>query len=265
MLFNLEITITGICAFVADDRGAGPVCVVMPSTDIDRNSLDDEFLCPHVSYIEQGYGFLSTKTPLKRYRVSFHITERGTVNPPITSIQAADINTVGLLDIAKSGINNITDQAMVSGKPPETVATQVILRKGSVGFTSDGRSWDFNPAGQGVLAAHEVIVKINGLESAEAILTPFDAGQSTTINLKPPEGISTVALKIVNTCARKVAPQQEAKRDRDFKWYYELLDQNHPGPISLGNGDLLIPRMVSMQFIGGNNCFPSLLPDARIG
>jgi hypothetical protein len=265
MSFDLEITISGICAFVENSNGQGPVCVVMPSVDTDRNAVDDEPLCPHVSYIEQGFGFSTTKTYLKRQRVSFKLEEDGSyTNADITSIRVATQDIVGLLDIVNTRVNNKTNKDVValSVAPPAPVMNQVVLTKGSVSFTYDGSRWDFNPQGPGVLAAHEVVILVSRLKSAHAILEPFDGGSSTVVSLSPPTGTETVALKIVNTCARSVYPLGEARRDRDYKWYYELLEDYQS--ISLGNEDLAIPRLVSFPLIGGNNCFPSHLSPAPI-
>ena len=88
MSFNLKIIITGICAFVENDNGEGPVCVVMPSLS-GRKASDDEPLCPHYSYIEQGTGSSAIQTPLERQRVWLVLEEDDIFdNRDIVSVQA---------------------------------------------------------------------------------------------------------------------------------------------------------------------------------
>jgi hypothetical protein len=272
MDFDLEITFTGICAFVenADPRAEPRVCVVMPSTNIggERNARDDEPLCSHDSYIEQGFGFASVKTPLKGQRVTFDyqmgVSSPG--NPPLPSLPIATYNSVGLINVEDSGVLNKTDPSMVyiSRPPSEPVAAQALLSNGYLSLTPEGNRWAIDPTDpNGVRVAHELTVTLKGLERAAAILSSFDGSQTRRVDLRPPTGVPTTALRIVNTCGRSTySSGKRAYRDRDFKWYYEFLKD--PDTISLGNGDLPIPRFVFGALIGGNNCFPSRLQPASI-
>jgi hypothetical protein len=257
-MFDLKVTITGICAFVENVLATGHrVCVVMPSTDIDRNAADDEPLCPHDSYLEQGLA----RMPLRGNRVSFDIQEVSP-NPVLTSpLPTATSAAVGLIDFVASGTSSSPNPAMVSltSVPPPPVMAQIILDKGYISFVPEGRDWQFKPAGPNLKVAHEVIVTLTQLQSAAVVLSPFNGSRPTKIDLTPPAGVLTVALRIVNTCLRRVSSSGDPSRDRDFKWYYELVLPI----ISITNDDLLIPR-TPFQLIGGNNCFPTRLGVAVI-
>jgi len=256
-MFDLKITITGICAFVENSLPTGPrVCVVMPSTDCDRNAADDEPLCPHESYIEQGLG----RMPLRGHRIRFDVVELGPPNPTINlPLPIATSTDVGLINLIDSGVQNPPDPSVVLAAPPAPVMAQLILDKGSVVAVPEGRHWFFDPTGPRVQVAHEMVITLNQLGGAAIILQPFNGSRSTTLDLTPPAGIPTVALRIVNTCRRGTSFKR-ARRDRDFKWYYELLVQ--PSSITTSE-DLPIPR-VDFDMIGGNNCFPTRLGTAPI-
>lgn len=257
MTFNLEITITGICGFVENSKGTIPrVCVVMPS-DVNRSAHDDEPLCPHECYIEQGYGFARTKTSILGQRVDFVVG--GQSDPPI-KLPIATNDDIGIISVADSGIKDPVNPGVVSMPPRETlVKAQVLLNYGIVDVMEAGGHWAIMEGDQnGVRVAHELRVTLRGLDSAILWLYPFTREQPTAVNFTPPAGISTVALRIVNTCVRKTyLPRRESLRDRDFKWYYQLLTQPLGG--SLGNKDLPIPRFLRGSLIGGNNCFPGHL------
>lgn len=272
MAFDLELTVTGICAFVQNEITSGRhrVCLAMPSTDIEKNALDDEPLCPHECYIEQGYGFARTKTSIKEQRVTFEYRELDPeANPPLDRLPIATYDDPGLLNLIDTGVDNRTDPSMVSfSRPPSLpVMSQIFLDKGWIDLSDDEGHWAIAPNDpRGVRAAHEVIITLRGLETARAVLQPFNYYLSTYIDLTPSAEISKVALRIVNTCERSVYPRSTSyptrspRRDRDFKWYYELLKD--PGSIIEGNKDLQIPRYMSPQLIGGNNCFPARLEPA---
>ncbi len=261
-MFDLKITITGICAFVENSRGTGPrVLVLMPSTDVDRNAADDEPLCPHESYIELGL----TRFPLKGYRVSF-VQEGGLQNLPIPlPLPIATPENVGLINFEDSGYPGVPDPDMVSSAPKAPVVAQLELEKGSIGFVPARNKWHLNPARPDVQVAHEVVVTLSQLDKAKVLLKSFNGSGSMEMDLTPAStAIQTVSLKIVNTCKRITAPVGNPRRDRDFKWYYELIASSAnkaSSPDSRAastSDDLPIPR-TDFPLIGGNNCFPTRL------
>ena len=230
----------------------------MPGTDVDRNAADDEPLCPHESYLEQGL----TRFPLRGYRVSFSVQEEeGSQNLPLPlPLPVATSDNVGLINFKDLGFPGDPDPDMVSvtSAPKAPVVAQIELENGSLSFVPEGRKWNLNPAKPDVAVAHEVVVTLAQLKSATMTLKPFNGAQST-VDLTPTTATS-VELKIVNTCKRSISPVKDPHRDRDFKWYYELLSP----PAGILSDDLLIPR-TGVSLIGGNNCFPTRLGVAQIG
>jgi len=267
MGFELRVTIAGICAFVENKNEVGPrVCVVMPSADSYRNALDDEVLCPHESYIEQGFAF--GRTYLTKQRVKF-IVGGGDNKPIELPLKTATKDKTGLIDLKCSPIFSTlpdTDPSIVytSKQPAQIVMAQILLEKGSITFPQQNYFWDFCPNSErpGFLPAHEVVVTLAGLDCAKIVLEPFSGYGSFTIDVTPRLGISKVDLRIVNTCEKLNYPFKEPYRDRDFKWYYELVSNS--GDALKKNGDLPIPRFKIPQLIGGNNCFPARLEPAPI-
>jgi hypothetical protein len=263
MAFDLEITFTGICGFVsnsnADLSKIPRVCVVMPSTDVGRNAIDGEPLCPHECYIEQGYGFAITKTSLKVKRLKFQS------DPAPIDLPTAKKDTPGLIDVSQSsGYSIQIDPSVVSKAPPDHVMSQIWINAGTPEVKAAQSHWVIDPApaaSAGVRVAHELKLTLASLTDAHALLSPFDESQVMDINLTPPTGVSTVALRIVNTCVRGTSFQYDAFRDRDFKWYYELMKIQSGLDLSL---DLNIPRS-RRDFIGGNNCFPAFLGSVPMG
>src|SRR5215208_2068902 len=161
MAFNLEITLTGICAFVKHTHPEGQrFCVVMPSTETDRNAVDDEPLCPHECSVEQGYGFALVKVPLVRKRLVFNDFPKEN-NPALTALPTATHDRLGLIDITDSGFNHNTNPAVVSENPPDYVMAQVFLERGYPYMIPADSLWTLNPNNPISLhVAHEVKIEL---------------------------------------------------------------------------------------------------------
>ncbi|MDP9121221.1 MAG: hypothetical protein M3O15_07615 [Acidobacteriota bacterium] len=256
-MFNLKITITGVCAFVPlKNENDYKYCVVMPSTDTDRLAVDGEPLCPHESFIEQGFGFDVARRSLARLRLWFE------TDPPNgdLSLAAATNNTPGLAYIrdAYASAGSTASEIVSRDKtPPPHIRTQVFLRDGEPDYRLHD-DWYFEYKASTFKLAHQVAIYLNNLDTARAVLQPLSSSGNadrTYIDLTPDDG-RTVRLLIVNTCARGGGlPAKQSKIDRDFKWYYELLKDRPPE----SDADLPVPRRESAEFIRGSNCIPSLL------
>src|SRR5437588_49073 len=103
MAFDLELTFTGIAAFIPNpyysdgDEYEVPVYVIMPGVEGAKDALDDEPLCPHNSYIEPGVMGLA-RTSLKGTIVSFDLDYGGTTpNYQYTELPKELINLGTLL------------------------------------------------------------------------------------------------------------------------------------------------------------------------
>jgi|SRR5579864_3493894 len=265
MSFDLEVRITGICAFVPNDdtaAGAYKWCVVMPGGDAARFALDDELLCPHTSWIEPLDDSVALpKTSLRGMRVRFKVkAKKPTGGSKVKGPQAAGPELADLRDVCGGYLN--LDPAIFSFPPRWDIMTQVLLREGDLSDYSTGTVWDIDYLSGGKATqkdlTHEVILTIKQLDDAKLLLEPYTGGQ-TAISLVPLSAGKKARVRLSNTCkeAEPNAAGEQALRDRDFKWYYELMDEGTRKKIKeeIGFSELPFPRY-KVHLIGGQNCFP---------
>jgi hypothetical protein len=275
--FTLSITFSGICAFIpiAKATARKRTFVVMPGLEGAGNALDDEPLCPHDCYLRSPRRYLYdeiSQIPLRGKRVSFvleHATEPDESQLPDEAIDMQSL--FGKYCILNPGIFRRR-----SPPRPSFVMTQVILPKGKFGRVTNP-SWSIEAIVGGggtpvvgAALAHEVIFTVNNLTKAILRLEELDGSQLTlegspqTHELRLYAKKKQVDLRIENTCKdlELLGPGQQPRRDRDFKWYYELLDEDIKKTIrdKLGNSDLPIPRSAGYHVAGDHDCFP-----ARVG
>lgn len=274
MPFDLTLSFTGIAAFV--QLTEEPICVVMPGLDGPKDALDGEALCPHTSYLDQpddederdcnnAAGVDFKRTPLKGQIVTFDLTPDGgdcySGLPP----QVMDMRL--LLDDLCVINGDIVEKT--SPPRPAFVMTQVFLPAGDFDSAKE-KGWRVKHLpGHGASLAgpliHDLYLTVRNLTRASAILTAMDGSGRSCVSLTPDDGCSPVAIQLVNTCKELSYPYEEAIRDRDFKWYYELLDRQAQRDITglIGNDDLPIPRhrsSYSPAVVGGSgshDCFPA--------
>lgn len=271
MSFDLEVRFTGICAFVPNldtTPGAYRMCLVMPGGDGARFALDDELLCPHTSWIESPDGSVTLpKTPLRGMRVRFNVT----FEDPSTSSEV-EFPTGGGVDLADlekvCGDYLNLDPAIFSFPPRGDIMTQVLLREGELDYYANETQWDIDPPLTGGTATknqtltHEVILHLNLLSKATLVLEPYTGGL-IEISLAPSSGGGGLGkVRLANGCkdARPSVTSEQALRDRDFKWYYELMDEATRLEIVADLGtqstDLPLPRYSHAHLLGGQDCFP---------
>lgn len=281
--FNLEVSFTGICAFFSNSNTTGQkynVCVVMPGGVDGYQALDEELLCRHDSYLvssPDSDGPPLAPIELKDSRVSF--SDPVLPAPPVTLPPASPIGSPSILtdlgqvvDLAQYPL----DPNIAGTDPPRVVGSQILLTWGTLTNAEDPSQDLWNVAGidkspgikQAVLA-HKVIWKVQDLRALSVFLLSFRGLRQeidlTAVSAKntPP----TVKLEVVNGC--KAIPSLPLKvsialRDRDFKWYFELLGSQARDDIrnflsrSQPNADLPVPRYIkSGPLIGGGaDCYP---------
>ena len=275
--FDLEIRFTGICGIVpnTDPHGNYSLCVVMPS-DTARQSIDGESLCPHECYV----GFFAAEPspppypgpkplktyPLKNCRVALEVSPHSGTPPDLPSSEAPF-----LLELAKLiGSYAVIDASIVNSNPPPPVIVQILLNDGTTCYRPDTTAtWNIASLDDGkprsnVTLVHEVALSLTAVTSARLMGKTFDGSTTIDIDLDPATVPGAAFVRIVNLCTH-YSPQME--RDRDFKWYYELLIDS--AKKSIGNelrqssADLPIPRRYQMA--GGQNCFPGKLPAVTFG
>jgi hypothetical protein len=252
MVFDLTLTFTGIAAFIPNphydynDPKDNQFFVIMPGVEGAKNALDDEPLCPHKSYIEPCLDPKIDLTSLKGKIVSFELIYDQEPTYPTQVLPKILTNLGTLLDKLCRVDDRVLD--LESPPRPDFVMTQILLPVGYCDSDS-AANWSVDKLGTGTKIpgpiAHEVYVKLTGLKSATAVLTRMDGTGKTTLTLTP-EYTNLVSLRFVNTCKEEPEMRKKAKsvRDRDFKWYYELLTPQAKNDIQkvILNGDLPIPK-----------------------
>jgi hypothetical protein len=266
MSFDLEVRISGICTFIpnADATGAHKICLVMPGGDTARFALDDELLCPHTSWIESLTDSVTLpRQPLHGMRVRFNVTPETPTGYP--EVQLPSAGGADLADLrAVCGDYLHLDPAIVGFPPRGDILTQILLQEGRL--ECSGEAWWKIAALRGgtpteKVLAHEVTLHLPALVDAKLVLEQFTGGR-TDIPLAPDDD-ETVQLRLVNACreAYPKAPDQQPMRDRDFKWYYELMDEATRADIQgeILRNELPIPLFYRKgpKLIGGQNCFPA--------
>jgi hypothetical protein len=271
MPFDLHLSFTGIAAFVQITEDT-PVWVVMPGLDGPKDALDGEPLCPHNSYIELD----GKMTSLKGQVVTFDLAYAGSPSHGSSYLPYELIDMQVLL-----GELCVIDRAIVaqtSPPRPAFVMTQVLLPPGEFstvkeyGWSIDQVDASYGAQIKGTLA-HVVTLTIKNLTSAKALLEAMDGTGTTCIDLTPPGASSDVNAQLVNTCKELGPSEERTWRDRDFKWYFELLEKEVKLAIVelIENEDLPIPRytpednVYSARFrqnilvvtVGGHDCFPA--------
>jgi hypothetical protein len=282
MSFDFRLFISGICAFVPNTNpssaSADRICVVMPGGGGISQALDGEPLCPHQSSIEgmPGSAISLSKQPLNGMRVSIGMDPIDTtINPPVIlpapiSLPAPVSASVELPDVAKLlgsfGTPSAGIVSLASPPRPAVVNTQVMLQYGTLTMNYyDSTLWNIDALDggvpySGIVLPHELELYCSGLNSLKVNLDAFDGTSSVPLDLTPPGALGTVAIIIVNDC-NNGSMGGSAPRDRDFKWYYELLTTPGKQQIvtEIGSGDLPFPRHAPFA-VGGQNCFSTRFP-----
>jgi hypothetical protein len=279
MSFDFKLFISGICAFVPNTNPSGTspdrICVVMPGGGGISQAIDGEPFCPHQSSIagRPGSSMPLSKQPLNGMRVSIDMGPIG-ANPEVSlptsiSLPPPTSATVELLDVGKLLGSFSTPNAGIVSKTspprPAVVMTQVILRYGKLTMNYNaGVIWNISELDRGapysgIILPHELELDCSGLSYLKLNLEPFDGSRPVTLDLTPP-GTGSVLINIVNEC-NNGSIGGPTPRDRDFKWYYELLTPAGKQQIvtAIGPGDLPFPRH-SPRAVGGQNCFSTRFP-----
>jgi hypothetical protein len=266
MSFSLKITFSGICAFfpITDSDDESGTFVVMPGLEGARNALDDEPLCPHNCYLSSSIQQLPNhpRISLKGKRLVFHLDY---VCPPrVTDLPQEAIGMQQLF-----GNYCIVNPGIFSRRSPPRpsfVMTQVLLPPGAFCASIDPL-WQIGalPGGGGSdihgSIAHEVVFFVAELDRAWISVHNLDGSRPVPDAIELLQKDGRVELTIENTCEelQLLAPKEKVFRDRDFKWYYELLDDSIKGTIkgNLGISDLPIPRHQYAHVGGDHDCFPA--------
>ncbi len=230
MAFNLEVTFSGICAYVpnADDGSKDRICLVMPGGE-GFFALDNECLCPHVSYVESSAGSATSfsRSSLGGYRVRFEIYPKENNNGVVVMPEDIALNKPAELAKMESAIAKPeTDPDIVDVDPPRVVLTQIMLGMGKLSLANYDHKWRIRSL-EGEYyesyLAHDVILSLKGLDAASLEFEALGGRKGRLpLRLTPSDAGGQVRIKMANSCTYAEL-NKEPPRDRDFKWYYNLL------------------------------------------
>jgi hypothetical protein len=286
MAFSLELTFTGIAAFIQTDEEA-PIYVIMPGLEGAKDALDGEALCPHNSYIEPNFepcsvggrtdpGVYFHRTSLKGQFVRIELTYAA--DAPLSTTYLPD-SLIDMKVLLGDTLCSVNKDVLTRTSPPRPafVMTQVLLPANGTfdACEDDGWSVDQVDGGYGTPIAgplaHAVRLTFENLTKAVALLEPMDGTPSSYVELTPKSGAWSY-VSLINTCKDLDPQEPKSLRDRDFKWYFELLDDDSRLTILalIGNDDLPVPRYIPPNGViqvkslypvvlenGGHDCFPA--------
>jgi hypothetical protein len=282
MAFNVRVSFTGICSFIPNTKPGEyrvKLAVVLPDG---RGTVNDDgtvkpprssfnnYLRRHLAFISclardlvAGNGLSEDVTGLwylDKYRITFKA--QGADNPFLLDLD-------GLANLEKIIPGYGPDGGHVSKKPSK-LAAQVLIEKGKVSWKETKGNWVFpNTISKsdpitGSLS-DTVYLDFQDLTSFAIVATPLDGGAPEVWNFTPPNGKS-VAITIANLCDTnplqwpEVADGSITPPDRDFEWYYELVDETKKEALGAKLFGLPLPIPYPIKGDGngqGMDCLPS--------
>ena len=288
--FDLEVMVTGICAFVPDIKGKRH-CVVLPDcTAIDngkstidkRTRLGTHFGLVHLAARHAAPSLADLDAEyvwhLRRQRLTLELSaDDRAANPPVTS------GLDGVLAIEKTINDPSPDPAIVGAVPPRSVLAHYVIDAGRVEPDMiSQRVWKASPTVKSPeykqKFAHGVAVRLSRISGATLVATPLDpAGAVQRLPLHPGRPGEKVRLYVTNICYDNPLEWErgeEAPRpDVDVAWYYELLSAGAKKRLETDLANLPVPdpeRTVPILQVhslgaGGSNCTPAFFPPLELG
>jgi hypothetical protein len=288
--FDLEVMVTGICAFVPDSNGKRH-CVVLPDcTAIDngkstidkKTRLGTHFGLVHLAARHAAPSLADLDAEyvwhLRRQRLTLELSaDDRAANPPETN---------GLDDVLaiEKAINDPSpDPAIVGAVPPRSVLAHYVIDAGRVEPDMiSQRVWKASPAVKSPeykqKFAHGVAVRLSRISGATLVATPLDpAGAVQRLPLHPGRPGEKVRVYVTNICYDNPLEWErgeEAPRpDVDVAWYYELLSAGAKKRLETDLASLPVPdpeRTVPILQVhslgaGGSNCTPAFFPPLELG
>jgi hypothetical protein len=247
MAFNVEISFTGICAFIPNQDSTRDVkmCVALPDVRGEKSLENPNFVRPPASSfarkrLKRHMGFMNFSPAdlsavdagkvsddlvgtwlLDKHRVV--IKASGAPNPYENHAPLADLGKVA------PGLNVDTD--LVS-ETPRSVVAQVLIDQGLLNGASNLGSWTFpttlsggSPEARAI--ASEVVLSLKDLDKFSLQCTSIIGDTTKDRTWEFHRNSGTVKIVIANLCdenpLRWPTTKEEAEPDEDFELYYELL------------------------------------------
>ena len=286
--FDLEVMVTGICAFVPESQGKRH-CVVLPdctaldngkSTIDGKTRLGTHFGLIHLGarHVAPGLGDLDAEYVwhLRRQRVTLELSaDDRASNPPETN------GSDGALAIAKTINDPSPDPAIVGAVPPRSILAHYVIDAGKVEPAMiSQRVWKASPTVKSPeykqKFAHGVAVRLTRISGATLVATSLDPGGAVQrLPLHPGRPGETVRVHLTNICYDNPLEwergEEPPRPDVDVAWYYELLSAAAKKRLEADLASLPEPeRTVPILHVhslgaGGSNCTPAFFPPLELG
>lgn len=246
MSFNVEISFSGICAFVPNqdqDRevkmlvvlpdGRGRPSAIGSGVELATAFFSKKEIKRHTGYVSFSPADLSGADRSKiaddltgvwlldRHRIV--LSSSGASNPYKEDVPIADLGEV----VPEFGV-----ETSLVGPTPSGVVAQVLIDQGSLEGVESPTSWTFPTSFTGGLPearafTHEVILKLNDLEEFALKCTSMDGEPAKDRMWQFHRDSGTVKIVIANLCddnpLRWPTTKSEVPPDEDFELYYEFL------------------------------------------
>lgn len=302
--FKLRVMLTGLILSVINEETASKArfCSLLVDARKKKQGLDEHELKPHRGFIRFPLDSLVDLPPgaekhvgvwyLKRQRLIFKVKEEplptGT-SPnffrvdeldevkagephPIKAVEGQEGSFTWVLDMNKVFPDFDLDPRLFQSTPPDdSVLAQVIFDRGRVRTQKlTPVVWEYDTTLSGQVYkqqfAHEVVVMMDNLTSAELLVVDFDDPKKVqSIDLKKFMNDGVIRLSIINVCEKN--PLQwstdiEITPDVDSKWFFQVMPQPLKNKVAEQlrgkNAELPIPRpvpgSVEIGAQGSGNC-----------
>lgn len=280
--FNLELQLTGLCAFVPNAKDlsqATKLMAVLPNADFLHGTgfppqpptgLDGKALQRHRGLIRVPLSNLGAPVVADEALAIYHISAVTRITV-VTDPAIALTITTGNNDVSFERVADLTkliptpngiDPLAVSATPPANILAQVLIDGGVVKTKNlPVTIWDFRPSPPAQpftdRIGHEVAVTYASVNKAYLVIQQ-GLGGPQQLQLVP-DSSGQAVVRISNACDDNPLEWDHPPKpqdDSDFRWFYEVLPDASKSSVKqqLAHTDMPVPRPVSAG--GGTDCSP---------
>jgi hypothetical protein len=276
MAFELRVTFTGLCLYLAHPDGT-KAAVLLPDArkttaePLHADGTRGEF---HAGYLRFDLAHLDARFPaagedeVPAYE-AVHRLNRQVIDFGLGGAAAPQDVQLALPDFGAFAPALRPLPGLFSATPPDALLSRLVLDGGTItGLPED--AWTLpatlNPTGQPYDGQFASLItwtrQVEG-DGLTLTLSGFDGGGAVRIPLTPvdTEGGRVIALKVANLCDKNVLEWPELgvrtvdQDDVDFKWLYRLLTPPEGSYGDLLNGSAYpIPHLQPTQSFGVEDC-----------
>lgn len=279
MAFELRVTFSGLCMFVRNTRDPSRYAVLMPDArGAGRPLKDNRHGAPHVGYVRLDMANLMPGLPVgdgdaphasgplyeavhrfRRQWLDFGLRDGGAIDTDLQYVP----------DVSEYAPDTALIPNLFGDAPPSELGFRTILSGGRLEGLRGDKSWTIpptlNPGGRpfsGHFSGYMVWTRSVDADSLTISVADFDDGtgaRATKLEVRPVNGV--VEMKVANLCSDNPLewldlPIRTTSEDRDFRWFFELLEARGRTPIReilhrAGDVELPFPSEGSR---GGDDC-----------